>query len=78
MTRRAFLIALVALLPRPAAADERGARRMARDNARCARIGARAERDGVITAREQRRLDRAVCKNDGGEWMSAKFYTATT
>ena len=59
----------------PAAADLAGSRRMARDNARCARMGERYERNG-LTARELARLDRRHCVRDSAGWYSGLYYAA--
>lgn len=67
---------LLALLPSLASADIEGTRRMERDNRRCAAIGRAVDRDGVVTEREQARVDRWECKRSGDTWVSSRFYTA--
>jgi len=76
MTRRAFLIAAVALLPLPVAADERGSRRLARHNRLCAAWARSRLRNGM-TARERATLERRGCKNDPVlGWVSGLVFTA--
>lgn len=76
MTRRALFAAIVAAIPRAARADDDGARRMARDNRRCARW-ARARLRHGLTARERAALERHGCKDDPVlGWVSARIYTA--
>ena len=67
----------LALLLLVVSADIEGTRRMGRDNRRCASIGRQAERDGVISEWERSRIDRWECKKSGGQWVSARFYTAS-
>lgn len=74
MMRYLIAFALFALLF--VSADLEGTRRMDRDNRRCQFIGRQADRDGVIDAREQIRLERWECKRSGDTWVSARFYAA--
>lgn len=76
MTRRAFLLASLALLPLPVAADERGSRRLARHNRLCASWAARRAHNG-ISARERAMLERRGCKEDPVlGWVSGLVFTA--
>jgi len=68
------IAALILLLV--VSADLEGTRRMNHDNRRCQFIGRQAERDGIISAREARRIARWECKKSGDVWVSARFYTA--
>ena len=76
MTRRAFLLASLALLPLPVAADERGSRRLARHNRLCASWAAKRAHNG-ISARERATLERRGCKDDPVlGWVSGLVFTA--
>jgi len=76
MTRRVFLCAAIAaVLPERAAADDRGARKRDRHNRQCAAWARTRLRRG-LTERERATLERRGCKEEGGEWMSALFFTA--
>lgn len=76
MTRRAFLLASLALLPSPAVADERGERKRDRHNRLCASWAARRARGG-ISARERAILERRNCKEDPAlGWVSGLVFTA--
>ena len=72
MTRT--IAALILLLV--VSADLEGTRRMNHDNRRCASIGRQAERDGIISEREARRIARWECKKQGDTWLSDRFYQA--
>lgn len=76
-TRRAVIVAaLAALVPGASTADERGSRRMARDNRMCAALGPRLERGG-LTARERAHLARRGCGKDAVlGWVSTRVYPA--
>ena len=77
--KRTIVLAFVfaaALAPGIASADIEGTRRMERDNRRCAAIGRTVDRDGVVTEREQVRVDRWECKRSGDTWVSSRFYQA--
>ena len=67
---------IAALLLLVVSADIEGTYRMERDSRRCQSIGRQAERDGVISDREARRIARWECKKTGGVWVSARFYQA--
>lgn len=70
MTRRAFLLAAVALLPWAVQ------RRIARQNRVCHVMAAHRLRDGALTERERAALIRRGCKEENGEWMSALVFPA--
>lgn len=76
--KRTILIAslVLALLPSVTLADLSGTRQMERDNKRCARYGQHYDRDGAITVREQRKLDKINCKRSGAAWVSSLYYSA--
>lgn len=67
---------LLSLLSQSASADIAGTRRMERDNRRCARYGQHYERDGTLTSRELRHLERINCKRSGDTWVSSLYYAA--
>lgn len=76
MTRRTFLCAAIAaVLPAPVVADDRGARALARHNRQC-HAWARTRLRRGLTERERAFLYRRQCKEEGGEWMSALFFSA--
>ena len=76
--KRTLLIAslVLAMLPSVTLADLSGTRLMERDNKRCARYGQHYDRDGAITVREQRKLDKINCKRFGDTWVSSLYYSA--
>lgn len=76
--KRTILIAslVLALNVNPVLADLSGTRVMERDNKRCARYGQHYDRDGTITVREQRKLDKINCKRSGATWVSSLYYAA--
>ena len=73
MNRLTIIAALFLLV---VSADLEGTYRMNRDNRRCQSIGRQAERDGIISEREARRIARWECKKSGDQWVSARFYSA--
>ena len=76
VTRRTFLCAAIAAaLPERVDADDRGARRRDRHNRQCAAWARTRLRRG-LTAKERAFLERRGCKEEGGAWMSALFFTA--
>lgn len=78
MTRRAFVLALVAMAAhvRETQADLVGTARMHRADERCRRAGKRRERHG-ITARERAYLeDHLHCQELDGEWRTALVFQA--
>jgi len=77
MRRLIIALALIgSLFPSLVSADLEGTRRMDRNNRRCAAIGRTVDRDGVVTEREQARVDRWECKRSGDTWVSSRFYQA--